>query len=149
MCINARSKNVEDALAFIKFWFEPEQQRKWAEGGGGVCLTDVINTKWFRELTPYNAAYADSIPFQVDFWNVPFFFEMLTAVQEEIHAALVGQKNIKEALDTLARRQKEIIEREGYPDKYPPELRFPPGLKTPADVIRAGEPMSEVGKPKK
>jgi len=80
---------------------------------------------------------------------VPFYPEMLLAVQEEIHAALMEEKSPKQALDDLAKRHKEIIEREGYPDKYPPEQRFPPGLKTPADVIRAGEPMSEVGKPKK
>lgn len=149
MVINAHSKHAEEALAFMKFWFEPEQQRMWAEGGGGVCLKDMIRTKWFKELTPYNRAYADSIPFQVDFWNVPFYPEMLLAVQEEIHAALMEEKSPKQALDDLAKRHKEIIEREGYPEKYPPEQRFPPGLKTPADVIRAGEPMSEVGKPKK
>ena len=149
MCINAHSKYPEEALAFIKYWFEPEQQRMWAEGGGGVCLKDILRTKWFRELVPYNAAHADSIPFQVDFWNVPFFFEMLMVVQEEIHACLSGAKDPKAALDAVARRHEEIIEEEGYPDKYPEEWRIPPGIKTPLDVIRAGEPMTEVGKPKK
>lgn len=146
MCINAYTDYPEEALAFIKYWFEPEQQRMWAEGGGGCCLKDILNTKWFKELTPYNRAYADSIPFQVDFWNVPFFFEMLTVVQEEIHACLSGSKEPKAALDNIARRHKEIIEREGYPEKFK-EFGEIKG-KTPADVIRAGEPMSEVGKPK-
>jgi len=150
MCVNAHSPHAEEALAFMKFWFEPEQQKMWAEGGGGVCLRDIVNTDWFKGLTPYNRAYADSIPLQFDFWNIPFYAEMLMAVQEEIHHAyLSGQGTAKEALDRLVKRHKEIIEAEGYPDSYPEEFRFPPDKKTPLDVIRAGEPMSEVGKPKK
>jgi multiple sugar transport system substrate-binding protein len=112
MCINAYSDHAQEALAFIKYWFLPENQKRWAEGGGGVCLKDIVQTSWFRNLTPYNRAYADSIAFQVDFWNVPFFFEMLTAVQEEIHSALAGTTDTAVALDNLARRHREIIERE-------------------------------------
>jgi len=149
MCINAYSDYKEIALEFIKFWFEPEQQRMWAEGGGGVCIKDIINTDWFKTLTPYNRAYADSIPFQLDFWNVPTYAELLQALQEEIHACLAGQQDPKIALDRLAKRHAKIIEEDGYPDRYPPELRYPPDVKSPLDVVRAGEPASEVGKPKK
>jgi len=149
MCINAYSDYPDIALAFIKFWFEPEQQRMWAEGGGGVCLKDIIATDWFKTLTPYNRAYADSIPFQLDFWNVPTYAELLMALQEEIHACLAGQIDPKTALDRLAKRHREIIEEDGYPDRYPPEFRYPADVKSPLDVVRAGEPASEVGKPKK
>jgi len=149
MCINAYSDYPEIALEFIKFWFEPEQQRTWAEGGGGVCIKDIINTDWFKKLTPYNRAYADSIPFQLDFWNVPTYAELLMALQEEVHACLAGLQDPKTALDRLAKRHKDIIEADGYPDRYPPELRFPPDRKSPLDVVRAGEPASEVGKPKR
>lgn len=149
MCINAHSDYPDIALAFIKFWFEPESQRTWAEGGGGVCIKDIINTDWFKKLTPYNRAYADSIPFQLDFWNVPTYAELLQALQEEIHACLAGQQDPKTALDRLAKRHAETIEADGYPESYPPEFRFPADKKSPLDVVRAGEPASEVGKPKK
>ncbi|MEM2113830.1 MAG: extracellular solute-binding protein [Candidatus Caldarchaeum sp.] len=139
MCINAYSDRVEEALAFIKYWFEPQNQRKWAEGGGGVCIKDIIQTEWFRNLTPYNRAYADSIPFQVDFWNVPFFAEMLTAVQEEIHSALAGAVSPRTALDNLARRHKEIIQRENYPRAFE---RYGRPAKNVAQLIRRGLPIS-------
>jgi len=138
MCINAYSDHVEEALAFIKFWFQPQNQKKWAEGGGGVCLRDIIQTDWFKNLTPYNRAYADSISFQVDFWNVPFFAEMLTAVQEEIHAALAGAVDASTALNNLARRHKEIIERENYPAAFE---RYGKPLKNVAELIRRGLPI--------
>lgn len=149
MCINAYSDHKDVALAFIKFWFEPENQKMWAEGGGGVCLKDILETDWFKNLTPYNRAYADELPFQLDFWNVPVYAEMLQAVQEEIHMCLAGQTDPKTCLDRLAKRHEEILEEDGYPERYPPEFRFPPDRKSPLDVIRAGEPASEVGKPKK
>lgn len=139
MCINAYRDRVEEALAFIKYWFEPQNQRKWAEGGGGVCIKDIIQTEWFRNLTPYNRAYADSIPFQVDFWNVPFFAEMLTAVQEEIHSALAGAVSPRTALDNLARRHKEIIQRENYPRAFE---RYGRPAKNVAQLIRRGLPIS-------
>ncbi|MEM4494206.1 MAG: extracellular solute-binding protein [Candidatus Caldarchaeum sp.] len=139
MCINAYSDRVGEALAFIKYWFEPANQRKWAEGGGGVCIKDIIQTEWFRSLTPYNRAYADSIPFQVDFWNVPFFAEMLTAVQEEIHSALAGAVSPRTALDNLARRHKEIIERENYPQAF---AQYGRPAKNVAQLIRQGLPIS-------
>lgn len=138
MCINAYSDYVEEALAFIKFWFQPQNQRRWAEGGGGVCIRDIIQTEWFRNLTPYNRAYADSISFQVDFWNVPFFAEMLTVVQEEIHAALAGTISPQTALDNIARRHKEIIERENYPAAFE---RYGKPLKNVAELIRKGLPI--------
>jgi len=140
MCISAYTDHAEEALAFIKYWFEPAQQRKWAEGGGGVCLKDIVQTEWFRTLTPYNAAYADSIAFQVDFWNVPFFSEMLLALQEEVSAALAGAKGPKDALDTLARRHEEIVGREGYPEKFKQygEIKG----KSVAEIVRAGEPIA-------
>jgi ABC-type sugar transport system, periplasmic component len=138
MCINSYSDYPEVALAFIKYWFQPENQRKWAEGGGGVCLRDIIQTEWFRTLTPYNRAYADSIAFQVDFWNVPFFFEMLTVVQEEIHAALAGTISTSSALDNIARRHKEIIEREDYPRAFE---KYGKPAKNVAELIRKGLPI--------
>jgi hypothetical protein len=80
---------------------------------------------------------------------VPTYAEWLQALQEEIHACLAGQQDPKTALDRLAKRHAKIIEEDGYPDRYPPELRYPPDVKSPLDVVRAGEPASEVGKPKK
>lgn len=139
MCINAYSDKVEEALAFIKFWFQPQNQRKWAEGGGGVCIRDIIQTDWFRNLTPYNRAYADSIAFQVDFWNVPFFAEMLTVVQEEIHAALAGTIGVQAALDNVARRHKQIIERENYPSAF---QQYGKPVKNIAELVRLGLPIS-------
>ncbi len=138
MCINAYSDYAQEALAFIKYWFLPENQKRWAEGGGGVCLKDIVQTSWFRNLTPYNRAYADSIAFQVDFWNVPFFFEMLTAVQEEIHSALAGTTDTAVALDNLARRHREIIERENYPAAF---QKYGKPAKNVAELIRRGLPI--------
>jgi multiple sugar transport system substrate-binding protein len=138
MCINAYSDHAQEALAFIKYWFLPENQKRWAEGGGGVCLKDIVQTSWFRNLTPYNRAYADSIAFQVDFWNVPFFFEMLTAVQEEIHSALAGTTDTAVALDNLARRHREIIERENYPAAF---QKYGKPAKNVAELIRRGLPI--------
>jgi len=63
---------------------------------------------------------------------------MLTVVQEEIHSALAGTISTSSALDNVARRHKEIIEREDYPRAFE---KYGKPAKNVAELVRRGLPI--------
>ncbi|GIX06803.1 MAG: ABC transporter substrate-binding protein [Candidatus Poribacteria bacterium] len=107
--INAKTQHVEAALEYIKWWFQPEQQWRFARGGGLPSTTQILDSEEFKNLKPWTRAFAELVPYQRDVWKHPAFFELLTVMQEELHAAITGGKSVEEALNNVARRQEEIL----------------------------------------
>ncbi len=98
------------SLDFIKWFATEEVQKQWAEIGGYTCNVAVLESDEFLNNTPYNPAFADSMTFVKDFWNIPQFGELLEPVQRYLHAYVVGnQGTAKEALDNVAVEQYEIL----------------------------------------
>lgn len=102
------------SLDFIKWFASTEVQQQWAEIGGYTCNIEVLQSEEFLSNTPYNAAFADSMTFVKDFWNIPQFGELLEPVQRNLHAFVVGNEGTaKEALDNTAVEQHEILVESG------------------------------------
>ena len=108
--VGSKTKHVKEVLAYIKWWFQDEQQLRFARGGGLPATTTLIGSDEFKALSPWTRAFSDAVPLQQDVWKHPEFFQLLTAQQEEFHKAVTGSQTPKEALDNAARRQETILE---------------------------------------
>ncbi|MBZ0296481.1 MAG: extracellular solute-binding protein [Anaerolineae bacterium] len=98
------------SLDFIKWFSSEDVQMQWAEVGGYTCNINVLESDEFLNNTPYNPAFAASMTFVKDFWNIPQFGELLEPVQRNLHAFVVGgEGTAKEALDNTALEQYQIL----------------------------------------
>jgi multiple sugar transport system substrate-binding protein len=98
------------ALDFITWFAQPDVQAEWAAVGGYTCNIAVLESEEFLGNTPYNQAFAESMTFVKDFWNIPQFGQLLEPVQRYLHAYVVGgEGTAQEALDGMAFEQHEIL----------------------------------------
>ncbi len=103
------------SLDFIRWFAQPDIQARWAELGGYTANIEVLNSEAFLNQTPYNPAFAETMTFVKDFWNIPEFGALLEATQRNIHAYVVGgEGTAQEALDNLALESDEILAEAGY-----------------------------------
>ncbi len=97
------SQNQEEAFKFLEWFIREDVQKKWAELGGYTCHAAVLESEEFRNATPYNEAFYQSMQMVKDFWAVPEFAELLTQINNRIYPFVVGgEGTAKEALDGLA-----------------------------------------------
>ncbi len=100
----------EASKDFIRWFAQEEIQKEWAALGGYTCNINVLNSPEFLEIAPYNAAFAETMTFVKDFWNVPVFGELLQVVQAELGAYIVGgEGTAKEAMDKIAEQHDRIL----------------------------------------
>ena len=59
------------ALDFIKWFAQEDVQAKWAELGGYTCNSEVLESDAFLNANPYNPAFAETMTFVKDFFNIP------------------------------------------------------------------------------
>ena len=97
------SQNQEEAYKFLEWFIREDVQKKWGEVGGYTCHAAVLELAEFRNATPFNEAFYQSMQIVKDFWAVPVFADMLFQMNDRIHPFVVdGQGTAKEALDGLA-----------------------------------------------
>jgi multiple sugar transport system substrate-binding protein len=97
------SNNKEEAFKFLQWFIKDETQKKWAELGGYTCNKAVLESAEFQNATPYNKAFYDTMFKVKDFWAVPEYAELLTALNQRVYPAVVGGEGTsKETLDALA-----------------------------------------------
>ena len=90
-------------------------QAKWAEFGGYTCNSNVLASDTFLNATPYNPAFAETMTFVMDFWNIPIYAELLEITQRELQSYVVGgEGTAKEALDRIAAEHEQILKDGGY-----------------------------------
>jgi multiple sugar transport system substrate-binding protein len=100
----------EAAKDFIKWFAQKDVQQEWARVGGYTCNAEVLQTEEFLNATPYNPAFAETMTFVKDFWNVPVFGELLQVVQTELGQYVVeGQGTAEEAMNAIAEQHQEIL----------------------------------------
>lgn len=100
----------ELAKRFIAWFLERETQEKWIQKPAGFTAdTRILSSAAFRAASPYNAAFADSIPHMRDFWNVPVFNELMAAAQQRVGEALDGVRSPEDALRMLAEEHERIL----------------------------------------
>ncbi|MBI5666917.1 MAG: sugar ABC transporter substrate-binding protein [Chloroflexi bacterium] len=100
----------EASKEFIKWFAQEEVQKRWAAVGGYTCNINVLESEEFLTNTPYNAAFADSMTFVKDFWNIPQFGELLEPAQTYLTGYVVGgEGTAQEAMDNIAEAHQEIL----------------------------------------
>ena len=105
---------IRESLDFVKWWLSSDVQTMFAQAGGQSGLMSVHNSPDYASYRPWNHAFGPSLKWQKDVWHIPEFFELLVQQQEEFDKAITGQKSAKEALDTIASFQQELLTEAGH-----------------------------------
>lgn len=108
------SDNQEAALEYLKWFAQPEVQKKWWSMGGYAVHNAVVNDPGFAASTPFAADFLEAMAGVRDFWQEPAYASLLLAMQERIHNYVVAdQGTAQEALDGLIADWTEVFEDEG------------------------------------
>jgi multiple sugar transport system substrate-binding protein len=100
----AYSDRRDDALQYIKWFAQPEVQRKWWSLGGYSCLKAVVNDPGFKASAPFAADFLESMNMVQDFWAEPIYATLLLDMQKRVHDYVVaGKGTAKETLDSLVK----------------------------------------------
>lgn len=103
------------AFDFIKWFAQEEVQAKWAELGGYTCNSNVLESDTFLNANPYNPAFAETMTFVKDFFNIPPYGELLSVAQQGFgRFILEGQGTAQETMDTMAAEFDKILRETGY-----------------------------------
>jgi multiple sugar transport system substrate-binding protein len=97
------SDKQEESMKFLKWFIQDKTQKRWAELGGYTASAKVLESPEFRNATPYNEAFYQTMFIVKDFWAVPEFAELLGQLNNRIYPHIVGgEGSSKEVLDALA-----------------------------------------------
>jgi multiple sugar transport system substrate-binding protein len=110
----ANTDNMEGALAYIKWFAQPEVQKKWWSLGGYACHNAVLNDPNFVKSQPFAADFLKAMAGVQDFWQEPAYASLLQAMQKRLHDYVVAdQGTAKEALDKLIEDWTAVFKEEG------------------------------------
>ena len=108
------SENQEEAFKFLEWFIRDDVQKRWAELGGYTAHAATLESEEFRNATPYNEAFYQTMFKVKDFWAVPEFAELLTAANQRLYPFIVGDEGTaKETLDALAADWEETFKKYG------------------------------------
>ncbi len=97
------SDQQEESMKFLEWFIRDDVQQRWAELGGYTAHAATLSSAEFRNATPYNEAFYQTMFKVKDFWAVPEFAELLTAANRRLYPYIVGDEGTaKETLDALA-----------------------------------------------
>jgi multiple sugar transport system substrate-binding protein len=103
------------ARNFIRWFAQEDVQAKWAELGGYTCNKKVLESDAFLNATPFNPAFAETMTFVKDFWNIPVYGELLEVTQREFHTYVVeGVGSAEEIMNTIADEHDRILRDGSY-----------------------------------
>jgi multiple sugar transport system substrate-binding protein len=103
------------ALDFIKWFAQDKTQMRWAELGGYTCNVKALKSDAFLKGQVYNPAFAETMTFVKDFWNIPIYGQLLQVAQKYLHKYIVeGVGTAKECMDGMAKEQDVILRENGY-----------------------------------
>ncbi|MCA0454642.1 MAG: extracellular solute-binding protein [Chloroflexi bacterium] len=112
MSVNAYVDDTrkQAALDFLQWFSQEDTQATWAAYGGYTCNINVLESDTFLNQTPYNAAFAQTMTFVKDFWNIPEFGQLLEPTQRYLHAFIVGgEGTAQEALDGMSEEHDAVL----------------------------------------
>ncbi len=110
----ANTDNMEGALAYIKWFAQPDVQKKWWSLGGFSCHNAVLNDPSFKDSQPFAGQFLEAMNQVQDFWQEPAYAQLLQAMQKRVHDYVVAdQGTSKEALDALIKDWTEVFQDEG------------------------------------
>ncbi len=110
----ANTDNMQGALDYIKWFANPDVQKKWWSLGGYSAHNAVLNDPSFKDSQPFAADFLEAMNQVQDFWQEPAYAQLLQAMQKRLHDYVVAdQGTAQEALDMLVKDWTEIFEDEG------------------------------------
>ena len=108
------SEKQDAAKEYIKWFAQPEVQKKWWALGGYSAHNAVLNDPSFVDSQPFAADFLKAMEGVQDFWQEPAYAELLLAMQKRLHDYVVAdQGTAQEALDSLIADWTEVFEDEG------------------------------------
>src|SRR5437868_8075969 len=108
------AEHRDDALAYIKWFAQPDIQKKWWALGGYSCHKAVLNDPGFAKSAPFAADFLTAMGEVVDFWAEPSYAQLLLDEQKRIHDYVVADKGTaKEALDALIKDWQKVFKDDG------------------------------------
>ena len=113
MGINRYSENLPELVAFMEWYFQPEQQARYA----AVCQTGlkaVLDSREWQGLNSFNRQFATALDYLNDYWHLPEYAILLDQLQEDISNAIAGVKTVPQALTDAATRHERTLARAGY-----------------------------------
>jgi multiple sugar transport system substrate-binding protein len=100
---------------FIRWFAQDDVQAEWAALGGYSCNAAVLETQEFLDAQPFNPAFAETMTFVKDFWNIPVYGDLLEVTQREFSEFVVeGVGTAQETMDTIAEEHNEILVDSGF-----------------------------------
>jgi multiple sugar transport system substrate-binding protein len=106
----------ELAKKFIAWFSQKSVQEAWVKKPGGFTANAaILKSESFKQASPYNAAFADSMDIVQDFWNVPAYNELIAAAAQRLGEALDGKTPPQEALSALADEHEKILRESNAP----------------------------------
>ncbi len=99
-----------EALEVVKWFLSDSVQKEFVNNGYLSGLQSIMAWEGHDKARPWNRAHREVVPLLRDFWRIPEFFELLTQQQQEFDKAITGQISAKEALDSIAEFQQELLE---------------------------------------
>jgi multiple sugar transport system substrate-binding protein len=108
------SHNRKEAMKFLEWLARDDTQQKWADLGGYTADTRILSSARFRNATPYNEAFYQSLFVVKDFWASPYYATLLDQMNKRIGPyVLKDGGSAKETLDGLAADWKSTIAEHG------------------------------------
>jgi multiple sugar transport system substrate-binding protein len=108
------SPNQAEALEYIKWFAQPDVQKKWWSLGGYSCHNAVLKDPGFAKTAPFAADFLDAMGGVKDFWQEPAYAQLLLAMQKRLHDFVVADKGTaKEAMDSLEADWTKVFKEEG------------------------------------
>jgi multiple sugar transport system substrate-binding protein len=102
MSVVSYSDKKDLALEYIKWFAQPDVQKKWWSLGGYSCSKAVLEDPNFPNTAPFAADFLKAMSNVKDFWQEPTYAELLQAMQKRVHDYVVAdQGTAQEALDKL------------------------------------------------
>ena len=112
------SQNQEEAMKFLEWFVQEDTQARWAELGGYTAHAAILESDTFRNATPFNEAFFQTMFKVRDFWALPEYAELLTEAADAFYPYVVnGEGDAKTTLDTLAATWVETLKTAGYDAK--------------------------------
>ncbi len=114
LSVVANTEHMDAALAYVKWFAQPEIQKNWTAMGGASALRAVVEDPAFPTKQPYNQAFLDSMAIVKDFWAEPAYADLMLAMHDRMHKYVIAdQGTAQEALDGLLKDWIETFEDEG------------------------------------
>ena len=88
----AASKNVDDALLYMKWFAQPEVQQKWTDLGGASASKAVLQSDAYKNSAAYAPSFVELMGMVKDFWAEPLYVPLLLDMQNRVHDYVVADK---------------------------------------------------------